>query len=223
MRQHKILTRILLILSIINFVLAAPAAVRERPEIRLDANPTKNVKAAWQKRRDLLDESGSMNVPGPDHSAPPSPDLTDSKHYMAADRPQPPVLTGYPRVINRVAPAEPKIANRVTIASGIDVSGRLSESFTSSDCAWEWINGRAQARPCTDAKPGLNKLGGVDADVRDGETTQVHGQPTARTIWTVAIRRVGPLVAKPGLNKLGGVDAEVWTAQVHEWPPTLLK
>ena len=119
MRQHKILTWTLLILSIVNFVLTAPVAVRER--LRLDANPTKNV------------QIGSMNVPGPDHSALPGPDLTDSKHYMAADKPQP-VLTGYPGVINRVAPAEPKIANRVAIASGIDASGRLSESFTSA-CA----------------------------------------------------------------------------------------
>jgi hypothetical protein len=50
MRQHKILTRTLLLLSIINFALAAPAAVRERPEVRLDANVTRNVTAASQKR-----------------------------------------------------------------------------------------------------------------------------------------------------------------------------
>jgi hypothetical protein len=52
---------------------------------------------------------------------------------MVADGPQPPVLIGYPGVINRVAPAEPKIANRVSIASGIDASGRLS--FTSASSA----------------------------------------------------------------------------------------
>jgi hypothetical protein len=40
MRQHKILTRTLLLLSIISFALAAPVAVRERPEVRLDANVT---------------------------------------------------------------------------------------------------------------------------------------------------------------------------------------
>jgi hypothetical protein len=135
MRQHKVLTQILLILSIFNFTLAAPTAVRERPEVRLDAKVTRNVKAASQKRRDLLDESGSMNVLGPDHAAPPSLDPIDSKHYMAADRPQPPVLTEYPGAINSVAPPEPKIANRVAIARGIDASGRLSEFFTSSACA----------------------------------------------------------------------------------------
>ena len=90
MRQHKILSHTLLILSIINFTLAAPTAVRERPEVRLDAKVTRDVKAASQKRRELLDESGSLNVPRPDHAAPPIPDPIDSKHYMAADRPQPP-------------------------------------------------------------------------------------------------------------------------------------
>ncbi|KAN0107679.1 hypothetical protein V8E52_009919 [Russula decolorans] len=74
MRQHKILTRTLLILSIINFALAAPVAVQGRPEVCLDTNVTRNVAAASQKRSGL-DEEGSTNVPGPDHAPPPSPDL----------------------------------------------------------------------------------------------------------------------------------------------------
>jgi len=80
MRQHKILTWTLLILSIINFALAAPAAVRERPKVRLDANVTRNVTAASQKRWDPVDNSdfgGSPNIPGPDYATPPSPDLAD--------------------------------------------------------------------------------------------------------------------------------------------------
>jgi hypothetical protein len=85
MRQHKVLTQILLILSIFNFTLAAPTAVRERPEVRLDAKVTRNVKAASQKRRDLLDESGSMNVLGPDHAAPPSldPEISVAWSYLS--------------------------------------------------------------------------------------------------------------------------------------------
>jgi hypothetical protein len=70
MRRHKILTRILLILSIIKLTLAAPAAVRE---VRFDANVTGNVTTALQKRWDW----GSPNVPEPDHAPPPSPDPTD--------------------------------------------------------------------------------------------------------------------------------------------------
>ena len=68
MRQHKILTWALLILSIINFALAAPVAVRGRPEVRLDANVSGKVTAASQKRQDSLEEMGSTsaNVPGPD-------------------------------------------------------------------------------------------------------------------------------------------------------------
>ncbi len=73
MRQHKILTRTLLTLSIINLAFAAPVAVRERHEVRLGANVTRNVTAASQKRWDPLVE----NVPGSDHAPPPSPDLTD--------------------------------------------------------------------------------------------------------------------------------------------------
>jgi hypothetical protein len=77
MRQHKILTRTLLILSVISFALAAPVAVRERPEVRLGANVTRNVTAASEKRWDPLDEGPeSTNVPGPDHAPPPSLDST---------------------------------------------------------------------------------------------------------------------------------------------------
>ena len=75
-RQHKILTRTLLILFIINFALAAPVAVRERPEVRLDANVKTDVSAAPQKRWDPLDEGGSTDVPRAGYallpSAPPS-------------------------------------------------------------------------------------------------------------------------------------------------------
>ena len=85
MRQHRILSRILLMLSIINFSIAAPAAIRERPEVRLDANVTRNVTAAPQKRGDPLDWGGAPNVPGlpVDYAPPPSPDLTDILGQMA--------------------------------------------------------------------------------------------------------------------------------------------
>lgn len=74
MRQQKLLTWTLLIPSIISFAFAAPAAVRERHEVRLDVNVTRNMSAMSQKRADSLDE-GSTNVPGPDHVPPPSPDI----------------------------------------------------------------------------------------------------------------------------------------------------
>lgn len=70
MRQHKILTRTLLILSIINVALAAPARIRQRLEVRPDAN-TSNVTASLQKR--WIPEDGSTNVPGPDHASADSP------------------------------------------------------------------------------------------------------------------------------------------------------
>ena len=82
MRQHKVLTRSLLVLSIINFVLAAPAAVRERPEVRLDANVTRNVTTALQKRWNSLDRRGSPNVPEADHAPLPIPDSTDMRGQM---------------------------------------------------------------------------------------------------------------------------------------------
>ena len=78
MRQHKILTRSLLILSIVNFALAAPVAVRERSGVRLDANVTRNVTAASQKRWDPPSDEGeipSPNLLGTHYSPPPSPDL----------------------------------------------------------------------------------------------------------------------------------------------------
>ena len=58
-----ILTRTLLILFIINFALAAPVAVRERPEVRLGANVKRDVTAAPQKRWDPLDEGEPTDVP----------------------------------------------------------------------------------------------------------------------------------------------------------------
>ncbi len=72
MRQHKILTRTLLILSIINFALTAPVAVRRRPEVRLDANVSGKVTAASQKQQDSSDKRGSTstNVPGLDNAPP---------------------------------------------------------------------------------------------------------------------------------------------------------
>src|SRR6266852_1140595 len=78
MRQHKILTRTLLTLSIINLALAAPVAVRERHEVRLGATVTRNVAAVSQKRWDPFVE----NVPGSDHAPPPSPDLADVLSQM---------------------------------------------------------------------------------------------------------------------------------------------
>ena len=74
MRHHKILTRTLLILSIINFAFTAPVAVRGGPEVRLDANVLGKVTSASQKRQDSLDKRGSStNVTGPDNARPPSP------------------------------------------------------------------------------------------------------------------------------------------------------
>ena len=64
-------------LSIINFALAAPVAVRERPEVRLDVSVTRNVKAVSQKRWDPEDgELPLPMVPGY-HPPPPSPDLSE--------------------------------------------------------------------------------------------------------------------------------------------------
>lgn len=88
MRQLKILTRILLILSTINFALAAPVEVRERPEERLDADVIRNVRTLSQKRW-LSDDEGELPlpiVPGsyPYYAPPPTPDLTDILHQMAS-------------------------------------------------------------------------------------------------------------------------------------------
>src|SRR6266849_6435728 len=114
MRQHKILTRTLLILSIINFALTAPVAVQRRPEVRLDANASRKVTAASQKRQDSLDKRGSStNVPGPDNAPPSS--LTDilpqlayaGSHPPTPDRDSPGSLTGSDYVPPRPGLPEP--------------------------------------------------------------------------------------------------------------------
>ena len=113
MQQHKILTRTLLILSIINFALAAPVAVRGRPEIRLYANVTSNVTAASQKRGDSSSMEGSTNVPEPGHAPSPSPDLTGILSQTAyADSPPPTPdspgpLTGSDYVADHLPPPSP--------------------------------------------------------------------------------------------------------------------
>jgi hypothetical protein len=77
MPQHKILTRTLLVLSIINFALAAPVTVRERPEVRHGAIVKRNVTAASQKRWDLRgNEWDTTNLPEPDHGPLPGADLS---------------------------------------------------------------------------------------------------------------------------------------------------
>jgi hypothetical protein len=63
-----------LVLSIINIVLAAPAAVRERPEARLDANVTRNLTTASRKRWGSLDGTRNVNLPRAEPD-PPSPDM----------------------------------------------------------------------------------------------------------------------------------------------------
>ena len=70
MQQHKILTWTLLILSIINFAPAAPVAVREGPEVRIDATVTRSVTATPQKRGSGESPLPNVNVPlpGPDSS-----------------------------------------------------------------------------------------------------------------------------------------------------------
>jgi hypothetical protein len=60
MRWHKIASQILLILSIFNFVLAAPVAVREINEVRVDAVDVAKVwMAASEKRMDPGDRSST--------------------------------------------------------------------------------------------------------------------------------------------------------------------
>ena len=75
MRLYKILTRTLLILSIINFALAAPVAVQERHEVRLDVGVTR---AAPSQKRWNDGPGGSTIMPGPDRASPQSLDSTDS-------------------------------------------------------------------------------------------------------------------------------------------------
>jgi hypothetical protein len=79
MRRHKILARTLLMLSILNFALAVPVAVR------LDANATRNVTTASQKRRgeDGSEELPLTNMPGSQYIPPSSPHLTDTSPQMA--------------------------------------------------------------------------------------------------------------------------------------------
>ena len=104
MRQHKILTRSLLILSIINFALAAPVAVRERSEVRLDADVTRNVPAASQKRRDPASDEGEIplpNLPRMLSSLPPSPDLQ-------------PIILEMPKSNSVLPPATPDIPGSST-------------------------------------------------------------------------------------------------------------
>jgi hypothetical protein len=71
MRRHKIVTRTLLILfivnQVVNFVFGAPVAAREKLERRIDGT------AALQKRLDPVEE-GSTNMAG---QTPPSPDKTE--------------------------------------------------------------------------------------------------------------------------------------------------
>ncbi|KAF8490849.1 hypothetical protein F5888DRAFT_1892444 [Russula emetica] len=60
MRRHKIASQILLILSIFNFVLAAPVAVREINEVRVNAVDTAKVRmAVSEKRMDPEDQSST--------------------------------------------------------------------------------------------------------------------------------------------------------------------
>jgi hypothetical protein len=130
MRRHEILTRAILILSIINIALSAPVAVREGPEVRLDAKVTRNVKAASQQRRDLLDEpeSGSTNVPGPDHAPPPSPDSTDSTLWQQIDF-SPPYSPDVPGTITGWHPPSPgsPTGSRLSVGS-MPVAGSPSLS-----------------------------------------------------------------------------------------------
>ena len=106
MQQHKILTWTLLILSIINFAPAAPVAVRERPEVRIDATVTRSVTAAPQKRGSW--ESPLPNVPPP----PPSPDSTDillqkpvAEQHMTDNPRRPPWSSTGPRLPLGLMPA----------------------------------------------------------------------------------------------------------------------
>jgi hypothetical protein len=60
MRRHETASQILLILSIFNFVLAAPVAVREINEVRANAVDTAKVRmAVSEKRMDPVDQSST--------------------------------------------------------------------------------------------------------------------------------------------------------------------
>ena len=110
MRQHKILTRTLLILSIINFVLAAPAAVRGRPGVRLDGNVTGNVTAASQKRAGSMDEGG---VNERARARPCTAAKSGLDKYIVADsvRPQRPAHTHTGPGVRPFAAVKPRMGN----------------------------------------------------------------------------------------------------------------
>ena len=91
MRQRLTLTRILLILSIINFALAAPVAVLGRPEVRLHANVTRNATATSRERREPFNDANPNDAPPPSsladlstqevhHDPPLTPDNLGSDH-----------------------------------------------------------------------------------------------------------------------------------------------
>jgi hypothetical protein len=93
MRWHKTLARILPILSIVNFVLAVPVAVRNTHELRVDAvNATEDGTAsASQKRYDPWDDQSSTNAADePETNAPPSPESSDWDKYLRASESPPP-------------------------------------------------------------------------------------------------------------------------------------
>jgi hypothetical protein len=76
MRQHKMVTRILLVLFIVSQVVnGAPVAAREKLKgrIRVDVDVTEDGTAALQKRVNPVEE-GSTNMAG---QTPPSPDRTE--------------------------------------------------------------------------------------------------------------------------------------------------
>jgi hypothetical protein len=62
MRCCKIITWIL-ILSIINFALGAPAAIRERLDMSVDVDVAEGGTATWQKRYDPLDDWSTTTTP----------------------------------------------------------------------------------------------------------------------------------------------------------------
>ena len=94
MRQHKILIRTLLILSIFNFALAAPAGVRARPEVHLGVGVIRNVPTASQKRGDPWDWGRTPSEPAPNYAPAPSPDLADILSQIP-DTNSPPLIPDY--------------------------------------------------------------------------------------------------------------------------------
>ena len=87
MRHHKVLTRSIILSIIINVALAAPATVRERPEVRLDSNVPGGVTTASQKRWDPLDPGdSSVGLTGSDY-VPPSQALSTGLRLPMASMP----------------------------------------------------------------------------------------------------------------------------------------